>query len=108
MNFLDEDAPAPKRRLLLPPALDALGVDELALYIADLEAEILRVKARQVRGQRYVDAGGRHGNERKARQPRGAERGRMSGVRHRLFASHTSGACEKTEPSSSITPVSLT
>jgi len=45
MNFLDEDAPAPKRRLLLPPALDALGVDELALYIADLEAEILRVKA---------------------------------------------------------------
>jgi len=45
MNFLDEEAPPPQRKLLIPPVLDALGVDELGAYIIDLEAEILRVKA---------------------------------------------------------------
>lgn len=42
----EEDLPKPKRNLLVPPPLDALGVAELNAYIADLEAEIARVKAK--------------------------------------------------------------
>jgi uncharacterized small protein (DUF1192 family) len=41
----DEDLPKPAQKLLIPPLLDTLGVDELNTYIAVLEAEILRVKA---------------------------------------------------------------
>ena len=44
MTNSDEDLPRPTKKLLLPPPLDLLGVDELNAYIADLEAEILRVK----------------------------------------------------------------
>jgi len=44
MTIFDEDPPPPPRKLLLPPVLDRLGVDELQAYIADLEAEISRVK----------------------------------------------------------------
>jgi uncharacterized small protein (DUF1192 family) len=45
MIFLDEDVPPPRRKLLIPPSLDSLGVDELTAYIADLDSEIMRVKA---------------------------------------------------------------
>jgi uncharacterized small protein (DUF1192 family) len=41
----DEDLPKPARKLLIPPPLDMLGVDELQVYIAALEAEISRVNA---------------------------------------------------------------
>jgi uncharacterized small protein (DUF1192 family) len=41
----DDDLPRPARKLLVPPPLDMLGVDELKDYIATLEAEISRVKA---------------------------------------------------------------
>ncbi len=42
----DEDLPRPVRQLLAPPPLDSLGIDELRAYIADLEAEIARVRAK--------------------------------------------------------------
>jgi uncharacterized small protein (DUF1192 family) len=41
----DEDLPKPAQKLLIPPVLDTLGVEELASYIGLLESEILRVKA---------------------------------------------------------------
>ena len=44
MTIFDEDLPPPPRKLLLPPILDRLSVDELQAYIADLEGEISRVK----------------------------------------------------------------
>jgi uncharacterized small protein (DUF1192 family) len=40
----DEDLPKPARKLLVPPPLDMLGVSELNDYIAQLQAEIARVK----------------------------------------------------------------
>lgn len=42
----EEDLPKPSRTLLAPPPLDNLGIAELNAYIADLEAEIERVKAK--------------------------------------------------------------
>jgi uncharacterized small protein (DUF1192 family) len=42
----EEDLPKPPRNLLAPPLLDNLGIAELNAYIADLEAEIERVKAK--------------------------------------------------------------
>ncbi|MGE4480383.1 DUF1192 domain-containing protein [Acidocella sp.] len=45
MTFSEEDLPPRKKKLLDPPVLDSLGVEELALYIAELEGEILRVRA---------------------------------------------------------------
>jgi len=42
----DEDLPKPARKLLVPPPLDMLGIDELNEYIAALQAEIDRVKAK--------------------------------------------------------------
>lgn len=44
MTNSEEDLPRPARKLLVPPVLDMLGVEELTLYIADLNAEISRVK----------------------------------------------------------------
>jgi len=40
----DDDLPKPPQKLLIPPPLDMLGIDELQAYIAALEAEIARVK----------------------------------------------------------------
>ncbi|MBU6448079.1 MAG: DUF1192 family protein [Rhodospirillales bacterium] len=39
----EEDLPQRPKKLLEPPVLDRLGVEELTLYIAELEAEIARV-----------------------------------------------------------------
>jgi uncharacterized small protein (DUF1192 family) len=41
----DDDLPKPAQKLLVPPVLDMLGIDELRGYITALEAEIARVKA---------------------------------------------------------------
>ena len=44
MTNPEDDLPRPARKLLIPPALDMLGVEELNAYINDLNAEISRVK----------------------------------------------------------------
>jgi uncharacterized small protein (DUF1192 family) len=41
----DDDLPKPAQKLLIPPPLDMLGIDELHAYIVALEGEIARVKA---------------------------------------------------------------
>lgn len=43
MTIPEEDLPRPSKKLLTPPPLDLLGVDELTAYTADLQAEISRV-----------------------------------------------------------------
>jgi uncharacterized small protein (DUF1192 family) len=44
MTFPEEDLPRPAKKLLSPPVLDTLGVEELTAYIATLEEEIARVR----------------------------------------------------------------
>jgi uncharacterized small protein (DUF1192 family) len=56
MTNSDEDLPRPTKKFLLPPPLDLLGVDELNAYIADLEAEILRVKQAIATKEAHRDA----------------------------------------------------
>jgi uncharacterized small protein (DUF1192 family) len=56
MTISDEDLPRPTKKLLAPPPLDLLGVAELEAYIADLEAEILRVRQAIASKQAHRDA----------------------------------------------------
>jgi uncharacterized small protein (DUF1192 family) len=42
----EDDLPKPVRKLLVPPPLDMLGIDELSEYIALLQAEIERVRVK--------------------------------------------------------------
>jgi uncharacterized small protein (DUF1192 family) len=56
MTNPEEDLPRPAKKLLVPPALDMLGVDELNAYIADLNAEISRVKQAIAAKQAHKDA----------------------------------------------------
>jgi uncharacterized small protein (DUF1192 family) len=45
MIISDEELPKKPKNLLIPPALDMLGVAELQEYILVLQAEITRVQA---------------------------------------------------------------
>jgi uncharacterized small protein (DUF1192 family) len=56
MTNPEEDLPRPTKKLLVPPALDMLGVDELNAYIADLNAEISRVQQAIAAKQAHKDA----------------------------------------------------
>jgi uncharacterized small protein (DUF1192 family) len=56
MTNSEEDLPRPARKLLVPPVLDMLGVEELTLYIADLNAEISRVKQAIAAKEAHRDA----------------------------------------------------
>jgi len=56
MTIPEEDLPRPARKLLVPPPLDLLGVDELAGYIIELEREISRVKQAIAAKQAHRDA----------------------------------------------------
>lgn len=44
MTFSEEDLPKTQKKRLDPPGLDSWGVDELTLYIKELEAEIGRAR----------------------------------------------------------------
>ena len=44
MTNPEEDLPRPSKKLLVPPVLDMLGVEELEAYISALNAEIARVR----------------------------------------------------------------
>lgn len=52
----DDDLPKRARRLLQPPVLDGLGVDELTAYVAELRQEIMRVEAETARKQSHRSA----------------------------------------------------
>ena len=54
MTFSEEDLPLKQKKRLDPPILDSWGVDELTLYITELEAEISR--ARQAIGAKQAHA----------------------------------------------------
>ena len=56
MTIPEEDIPRPAQKLLIPPVLDMLGVEELNAYIADLNAEISRVKQAISAKQAHRDA----------------------------------------------------
>jgi uncharacterized small protein (DUF1192 family) len=56
MTNPEEDLPRPARKLLIPPVLDMLGVEELTLYIGDLNAEISRVKQAIAAKEAHRDA----------------------------------------------------
>ena len=56
MTNPEEDLPTPAKKLLVPPALDTLGVAELTAYIAVLEGEIERVKQAIAHKQTHRDA----------------------------------------------------
>jgi uncharacterized small protein (DUF1192 family) len=56
MTNPEEDLPRPARKLLVPPPLDLLGVEELRAYIGDLETEISRVKQAIAAKQAHRDA----------------------------------------------------
>lgn len=56
MTYTDEDLPRPAKKLLTPPVLDMLGVEELNDYIALLEEEIQRVKQAVSKKQAHRDA----------------------------------------------------
>ncbi len=44
MTISEEDLPPKPKKLLEPPVLDPLGVEELTRYIGELETEIARVR----------------------------------------------------------------
>lgn len=56
MTNPDDDLPRPSKKLLSPPPLDLLGVEELNAYICDLEAEISRVRQAITAKQAHRDA----------------------------------------------------
>ncbi len=56
MTIPEEDLPRPAKKLLAPPPLDMLGVEELSAYISDLEAEISRVKQAIAAKQAHAQA----------------------------------------------------
>lgn len=56
MTNPEEDPPLPVKKLLLPPALEMLGIAELSAYIAALEDEIQRVKQAIGAKQAHLEA----------------------------------------------------
>ncbi len=44
MIFSEDEPPPRPKKLLLPPPLDLLGVEELAEYVGELRGEIARVE----------------------------------------------------------------
>jgi uncharacterized small protein (DUF1192 family) len=56
MIFSEDEPPPRPKKLLLPPALDLLGVEELAEYVAELKAEIGRVEQAIAAKRAHKDA----------------------------------------------------
>lgn len=56
MTFSEDEPPPRPKKLLIPPALDMLGVEELQGYVADLRAEIARVEQAMTAKKAHRDA----------------------------------------------------
>lgn len=52
---MDADDLEPRKAIIKPKDLDALGVEELEKYLAELEAEALQVKAKIEQKKAYLD-----------------------------------------------------
>jgi len=52
---MDAEDLEPRKAIVKPKDLDALGVEELEKYVAELEAEILQVKAKIEQKKAYLD-----------------------------------------------------
>ena len=56
MIFSEDEPPPRPKKLLVPPPLDLLGVEELAEYITELRGEIARVEETIGRKRAHKDA----------------------------------------------------
>jgi len=56
MIFSEDDPPPRAKKLLIPPGLDLLGVEELAEYVAELQGEIARVEGAMAKKRAHKDA----------------------------------------------------
>ncbi len=56
MIFSEDEPPPRPKKLLLPPPLDLLGVEELAEYVAELQGEIARVEQAMAKKRAHKDA----------------------------------------------------
>ncbi len=56
MIFSEDEPPPRPKKLLVPPGLDLLGVEELAEYVAELHAEIARVEVAMAQKKAHKDA----------------------------------------------------
>lgn len=56
MIFSEDEPPPRPKKLLLPPPLDMLGVEELAVYISELQGEIARVEQAMAAKRAHKDA----------------------------------------------------
>jgi uncharacterized small protein (DUF1192 family) len=56
MIFSEDDPPPRPKKMLVPPPLDLLGVEELAAYVAELKSEIARVEQAIGAKQAHKDA----------------------------------------------------
>ena len=56
MIFSEDEPPPRPKKLLVPPALDLLGVEELAAYVAELKGEIGRVEQAMAAKRAHKDA----------------------------------------------------
>lgn len=56
MIFSEDEPPPRPKKLLIPPSLDLLGVEELAAYVAELQGEIARVEQAMGAKRAHKDA----------------------------------------------------
>lgn len=56
MKFSEDEPPPRPKKLLTPPALDLLGVEELGEYVAELKGEIVRVEQAMAAKRAHRDA----------------------------------------------------
>jgi uncharacterized small protein (DUF1192 family) len=56
MIFSEDEPPPRAKKLLVPPALDLLGVEELAEYVGELQGEIARVEQAMAKKRAHKDA----------------------------------------------------
>jgi uncharacterized small protein (DUF1192 family) len=56
MIFSEDDPPPRPKKMVIPPPLDLLGVEELIEYVAELQGEIARVEQAMQAKRAHKDA----------------------------------------------------